>query len=86
MKIALKQLCETILKNSCPSKLMFLKKASVGKLYNGIHRYFAKQREIVLFYQIAENRIFNTVSVSRHTNTYACYHIPTVYSVHFESI
>ena len=57
MKVTLKQLPETVLKNSCPLNSMSLKKASVAKLYNGICRCFAKEQEIGLVYLSAERRI-----------------------------
>ena len=62
MKVSLKQLSETVNvhvgESSMSVKIHVLDKAAAAKLYNSIRRYFAKQREIGLFYLIAEIRIF----------------------------
>ena len=41
-------------------KIHVLKKASVAKIYNSLRRYFAKLREIVLFYLTAESKILQS--------------------------
>ena len=38
-------------------KIYGLKEASVAKLYSGIRKYFARQREIGLFYLVPDCRI-----------------------------
>ena len=71
MKVTLKQLSKVALKNSCLQKLMSLRKASAAKLCNGIRRYFANQKQIGLFYLIAEGRIFQ----------YLCLRIRSSYNI-----
>ena len=63
MKVTLLQMSGTVLKKSICLKIIYC------RLFSGIRTYFEKQREIELFYLIAEVEYCNTVLVSSLTNT-----------------